>query len=73
METDKEHYWETQFALKFPESAINFNPQRPLAAVSRSRDFKQINETEIAHKRLDLQNIQGNTIGKPGTGFQNQS
>ena len=55
----------------FSESIITFDLACPLAAVSRSRGFQQMNKTEIARKRLDIRKkLQGNSIGKPGSDFQ---
>ena len=45
----KKYYWETGVGLS--ESDMKFDLARSIAAVSRSRDFQQMNETEIARKR----------------------
>ena len=51
------------------EEAVNKKAAK--AAVWRSRDFQQINKTEIARKRLEIrEKLQSNTIGKPGLGCQ---
>ena len=55
---------------------MNFDLARPLAAISGSRDFQQMNKFEIARKRLEVgEMLQRNTrpIGKPGSDFHNPS
>ena len=40
--------------VELSESVMNFDLARPLAAVATSRDFQQMNKTEIARKRLEI-------------------
>ena len=50
---------------------MNFDLARPLAAISRSRDFQQVIKTIIARKRLEIrQKLQRNATGKRGRTFR---
>ena len=46
----KKHYWKTGLL----EFVMNFNLARPIAAVSKSRDFQQMNNGEVARKRFEI-------------------
>ena len=49
---------------------MNFDLARRLVAVSRSRDFQQMDKTEIARKRLVIrEKLTRNTIWKPWVGL----
>ena len=39
------------------ESVMNFDLARSVAVVSRSRDFQEMNKTELALKLVDTQNL----------------
>ena len=54
---------------------MNFDLARHLTAILISRDFKQMNKTEIAPNCLEIyrERLQRNTIGKPGSDFKNPS
>ena len=56
------------------QNVMNFDLACPLVAVSRSRDFQQMNKTELVRKGLQIrQKLQRNALVEPGSDFQNLS